>query len=154
MLYKLAKVRNIIALARNLVPWAGIVISFNMATIAGIEDFCTQFKMFAVYSLLLVVCSNKSIRNQWIDTDLRVYSTWLSSKSDRGEILGIKLTRQLKWNVRFRYVFQLFPPGRLDLPLNQSPTAILCFRRRFWFFKIMLSLSKNILFQLVAHIRI
>ena len=35
-----------------------------MATIEEIEDFRTQLEMFAVYSLLLVVCSNRSIRNQ------------------------------------------------------------------------------------------
>ena len=34
-----------------------------MATISGIEDFRTQFEMFAVYSLLLAVCTNNYVGN-------------------------------------------------------------------------------------------
>ena len=44
-----------------------------MVTISDIEDFRTQFEMFAVNSLLPAVCTNNSVGNKWIETNLCVY---------------------------------------------------------------------------------
>ena len=44
-----------------------------MVTIPDIEDFRTQFEMFAVNSLLPAVCTNNSVGNKLIETNLCVY---------------------------------------------------------------------------------
>ena len=44
-----------------------------MVTISDIEDFRTQFEMFAINSLLPAVCTNNSVGDKWIETNLCVY---------------------------------------------------------------------------------